>query len=173
MPHCWLTWLQPCLFCNVSLLLLLFNLKASSVFVAEELCRGVRLTLLDLFRGGTFSDAISSSCFTLTSLTSSILVTKSSSLLPCIQLRLAMRRPFSKWILRFNKKSCLASSSSESAGFATSLSGTGGMFVRISWISLPVKSVVFRTSFTAWSLFSWKQMFYLPVLLHVDCICFS
>ena len=42
-----------------------------------------------------------------------VLVMKSSSLLPCVWLCLAIRQPFSKWIFRFNKKSCFASLSSE------------------------------------------------------------
>ena len=140
--------------CNVSLLLRSFNLKASSAIVAEELCRGVRLTVLDFFFCGTFSAAISSRCFTLTSSAGSLLVTKSSSLLACVCLSWAILLPCSKWILCFTKKSCLASSSSQSAGISTSLSATGGILVRKSWISRVVISLVFRASFTAWSLFS-------------------
>ena len=142
-------------FCNVSLLLS-FNLKASSAFVAEELCRGVRVTLLAFFFCGTFSEAISSSCFTLASSAGSLVVTKSSSLLASFCLFLAIRLPCSKWIFRFNIKSSLASPLSESAGLSISLIGTAGMLVRRSLISRAVKSWVFRALLTAWSLFSWK-----------------
>ena len=165
-------WYDLAFICYVSLLLLLFVLKASSAFVAEELCRGIKLTLLDLFPCGTFSEAISNRCFTLISSAGFLLVTKSTSLLPCVWLCLAMRCPnlqvnFAPWL-----KTCLASSLSESAGFPTSLSATGGMLAQISCISFLVKSLVLRALFTAWSLFPENKMWYLPILLHVDYICF-
>lgn len=171
-------WHDLAFFCNVSLLLLSFNLKASSAFVAEELCRGVRLTLLHFFLWGTFSEAISSRCFTRTSSAGSLLFTKSSSLLACVWFLLAIRLPFAKWIFRFNSRSCFASSSSESAGFSTSLNATGGMLARRSWISFEVKSCDLRASLTAWSLFSWKQneicnLFYYLCITFVVSLVFT
>ena len=100
-------------------------------------------------KSGTFSEAISFRCFTLTSSAGSLLVTKSRSLLACVWLFLSICCPFSRWIFHFSKKSCFTSSSFKSAGFSASPSATCGMLTRRSWISFLVKSFVLRASLIA------------------------
>ena len=66
-------WYDLSFFCNVGLLLLSFNKKASSASVAEELLQKSQTdNLLDFFLCGTPSEAISSRCFTLTSSAASL-----------------------------------------------------------------------------------------------------
>ena len=76
-------------------------------------------------------------------------------------------------LFRVNKKSCFASSSSESAGFSSSLSATGGMLGWRSWISCVYSNLLSWGHYWQLGLFSPEnKMGYLPVLLHIDYLCF-